>query len=299
MAELVNLETFVVAVKSGSFAGAARLLGISPAMVGRRISALEEHHGARLIERTTRAQRLTELGESFYAQAQTVIEAVGELEDMTRSEPGRLSGRIRATGPATLGVHRLASIVAGFCAENPGITLELVLNDRRADLIAEGFDVAIRIGELQNSAMIARRLGTYRLRCVAAPSYAEAHSLPQTPEELRNHNCLLNLNMSPRNRWPFIGPGGLTVVAEVDGALQIDNGEAQLVLALAGAGITYLPQELVEAPLRDGRLVTVLPQWQTMSLPIHALYPSRRMVPRRLTAFIEAIAAGLRDSSVE
>jgi len=184
-------------------------------MVGRRIQALEEHHGARLIERTTRAQRLTELGESFFAQAQTVLESMAELEDLTRTEPGQLSGRIRATGPATLGIHRLAAIVARFCELNPAVTVELSLNDRRADLIAEGYDVAIRVGELQASAMIARRIGTYRFRVVASPAYAASRGLPLTPDELRHHRCILNLNMSPRNRWPFIGPGGVSVVAEV------------------------------------------------------------------------------------
>ncbi|MBN9310060.1 MAG: LysR family transcriptional regulator [Devosia sp.] len=295
MAELINLETFVTAVKSGSFAGAARLLGISPAMVGRRIQALEEHHGARLIERTTRAQRLTELGESFYAQAQAVLEAMSELDDLTRTEPGRLTGRIRATGPATLGIHRLAAIVARFCELNPAVTVELSLNDRRADLIAEGYDVAVRVGELQASSMIARRIGTYRFRCAAAPSYAASLGLPLTPEELRHHRCILNLNMSPRNRWPFIGPGGVSVVAEVEGGLQIDNGEAQLAAALAGAGIVYLPVDLVEAPLKTGELIEVLPHWNRMTLPIHIVHPSRRLVPRRLSAFMDAIAAGLKE----
>lgn len=294
MAELINLETFVAAVKSGSFAGAARQLGISPAMVGRRIQALEDQHGARLIERTTRAQRLTEMGESFFAHAQTVLEAVAELDDLTRTEPGQLSGRIRATGPATLGIHRLAAIVARFCELNPAVTVELSLNDRRADLIAEGFDLAIRVGELQASAMIARRVGTYSFRCVAAPAYATAMGLPLTPEELRGHRCILNLNMSPRNRWPFVGPGGASVIAEVEGGLQIDNGEAQLAAALAGAGIVYLPTDLVDEPLRTGQLVEVLPHWGRMTLPIHVVYPSRRLVPRRLTALIEAIAAGLK-----
>jgi len=296
MAELTNLETFVAAVKSGSFAGAARLLGISPAMVGRRIQSLEEEHGARLIERTTRAQRLTELGESFFAQAETVLEAVAELDDLTRTEPGRLSGRIRATGPATLGIHRLAGIIAKFCEDNPAVTVELSLNDRRADLIAEGYDVAIRVGELQASTMIARRVGTYRFRCVAAPAYATAFGLPATPDELRHHRCILNLNMSPRNRWPFIGPGGASVIAEVEGGLQIDNGEAQLAAALAGAGIVYLPVDLVTEPLHSGRLIEILPHWQRMTLPIHLVYPSRRLVPRRLTAFMEAIASGLKDT---
>lgn len=295
MAELTNLETFVVAVKSGSFAAAARLLGISPAMVGRRIQALEEHHGTRLIERTTRAQRLTELGESFFAQAEAVLEAVAELEDLTRTEPGQLSGRIRATGPATLGIHRLAGIVARFCEQNPDVTVELSLNDRRADIIAEGYDVAIRVGELQASAMIARRVGTYRFRCVASPAYAAANGLPRTPEELGQHRCILNLNMSPRNRWPFYGPGGASVVAEVGGGLQIDNGEAQLAAALAGAGIVYLPTDLVAAPLASGALVEVLAHWERMTLPIHLVYPSRRLVPRRLTAFMDMIAAGLRE----
>jgi DNA-binding transcriptional LysR family regulator len=295
MPELTNLETFVAAVKSGSFAGAARLLGISPAMVGRRIQALEEHHGARLIERTTRAQRLTELGESFFAQAESVLEAVAELDDLTRTEPGKLSGRIRATGPATLGIHRLAGIVARFCEQNPGVTVELSLNDRRADLIAEGYDIAIRIGELQPSAMIARRVGTYRFRCVTSPAYAAARGMPATPEELRQHRCILNLNMTPRNRWPFIGPGGISVIAEVEGGLQIDNGEAQLAAALEGAGIVYLPVDLVEKPLAAGELVEVLPHWERITLPIHLLYPSRRLVPRRLIAFIEAVAGGLRE----
>jgi DNA-binding transcriptional LysR family regulator len=297
MAELTNLETFVATVKAGSFAGAARLLGISPAMVGRRIQALEEDHGARLIERTTRAQRLTELGESFFAQAETVLEAVAELDDLTRTEPGKLSGRIRATGPATLGIHRLAGVVARFCEDNPAVTVELSLNDRRADLIAEGFDVAIRVGELQASTMIARRIGTYRFRCVAAPTYAAQFGLPATPDELRQHRSILNLNMSPRNRWPFIGPGGASVIAEVEGGLQIDNGEAQLAAALEGAGIVYLPVDLVTEPLRTGRLVEVLPHWQRMTLPIHLVYPSRRLVPRRLSAFMEAIATGLKDTT--
>lgn len=295
MAELSNLETFVAAVKSGSFAGAARLLSISPAMVGRRIQALEEHHGARLIERTTRAQRLTELGESFFAQAEAVLEAVGELDDLTRTEPGKLTGRIRATGPATLGIHRLAAIVARFCDDNPAVTVEMSLNDRRADLIAEGYDVAIRVGELQASTMIARRVGTYQFRCVASPGYIATRGMPATPAELKQHRCILNLNMSPRNRWPFIGPGGTSIIAEVEGGLQIDNGEAQLAAALEGAGIVYLPVDLVTEPLHTGRLVEVLPHWQRMTLPIHLVYPSRRLVPRRLSAFMDAIASGLRD----
>ena len=290
-----NLETFVAAVRSGSFAGAARQLGLSPAMVGRRIQALEERYGARLIERTTRTQRLTALGESFYAQAETVLDATAELDELTRSTPGRLEGRVRLTGPATLGTHRLAAIVAKFCEAHPAVTVEMALSDRRADIIAEGYDFAVRIGELQTSSMIARPVGTYRLLVCAAPDYLAQHPQPNHPSELARHRCLINLNMVPRGRWPFVSPEGETVVAEIEGQLQIDNGEAQKAAALAGAGMVYLPVDLARDDLAAGRLVQVLPEWRTLTLPINIVYPSRRLVPRRVTALMDAITLGLKE----
>jgi len=290
-----NLETFVAAVKSGSFAAAARQLGLSPAMVGRRIQALEERYGARLIERTTRAQRLTALGESFYAQAEQVLEATAELEEITKGEPARLEGRIRFTGPATLGTHRLAAILTRFCKANPAVTVEMNLSDRRADIIAEGFDFAVRIGELPASAMIARPLGPYRLLACAAPDYLAEHPAPNHPADLARHRCVLNLNMVPRGRWPFVSPAGETVVAEIDAQLQIDNGEAHRAAALAGAGIVYLPVDLARDDIAAGRLVQVLPKWGTLSLPINLVYPTRRLVPRRVTTLMDAIALGLKE----
>lgn len=295
MSTYENLETFVTAVRSGSFAGAARQLGLSPAMVGRRIQALEERYGARLIERTTRTQRLTALGESFYAQAEHVLDATAELDELTRTTPGRLEGRVRLTGPATLGIRRLAAVVAKFCEAHPAVVVEMSLSDRRADIIAEGYDFAVRIGELQTSSMIARPIGIYRLLVCAAPDYLAQRPAPAHPSELAKHRCLLNLNMVPRGRWPFIGPTGETVVAEIDGQLQIDNGEAQQAAALAGAGIVYLPEDLARDDLAAGRLVQVLPEWRTLTLPINIVYPSRRLVPRRVTALMDAITLGLKE----
>src|SRR5690348_14913795 len=202
MADLDGLETFATAVRTGSFAAAARVLGITPAMVGRRIQGLEQRYGARLIERTTRAQRLTEAGETFLRRAEAVLDAAAELDDSMSAAPGRLEGRIRMTGPATLGVFSLAGIVAGFQAANPAVTVEMILSDRRMDLIAHGFDFAVRIGELQSSTMIARRVGTYRLQLVASPAYVAQYGAPTRPDDLRAARCLINLNMTPRNRWP-------------------------------------------------------------------------------------------------
>lgn len=294
MVDLESLETFATAVRTGSFAAAARVLGLTPAMVGRRIQALETTYGARLIERTTRAQRLTESGEAFLVRAEAVLDVARDLEDSMRSTPGLLEGRIRMTGPATLGVFSLAAITARFQAAHPAVTVEMVLADRRMDLISEGFDFAVRIGELQNSAMIARQVGTYRLVLVAAPSHIAQHGMPTTPAELSRARCLINLNMSPRNRWPFI-KDGKREVAEVSGGLQIDNGEALRVAALEGAGIAYMPVDLMADDLASGRLVRVLTSWETLTMPIQLVHPSRR-VTRRVAVLMETIAAELKRS---
>jgi DNA-binding transcriptional LysR family regulator len=294
MADLTNLETFVAVARTGSFAAAARELGVTPALVGRRTQALEDRHGARLIERTTRAQRLTDIGEAFLARAETVMDTVQELDDLTSAGPGELRGRIRVSGPTTLGITRLSAILAKFCAAHPAVTVEMQLNDRRTDLVGEGFDLAVRVGILQPSGLIARRIGSYGFAVCASPEFLAANPPPRTPEELAGARCILNLNIVPRNIWTFYGPGGgEPIVAEVSGGLQIDNGEAQRAAALAGAGIVYLPLELIAGDLASGRLVAILTHWRTLTLPIHVVHPSRRFVPRRVSALIDAIAAGL------
>ncbi|MEO6179155.1 MAG: LysR family transcriptional regulator [Devosia sp.] len=288
------LDTFATAVRTGSFARAAKVLGITPAMVGRRIQSLEARYGTRLIERTTRTQRLTEAGEAFLARAEAVLDAASELDDSMRAAPGQLEGRVRFTGPATLGIARLAGVLATFSEANPAVTVEAVLADRRADIIAEGFDFAVRVGELQNSTMIARHVGTYRFLVVAAPAHIARHGAPAVPGDLSKARCQINLNMSPRNRWPFFR-AGQREIAEVTGNLQMDNGEAGRVAAIEGAGIAYLPEDLVKADIAAGRLLQLLPDWQTMTLPISLVYPSRR-VPRRVSSLMDTIAEALRVS---
>lgn len=295
MPDLVAIETFVAAVRRGSFAAAARELGVSPAIVGRRIQALEEGQGTRLIERTTRTQRLTEAGQIFFAQAGDVLEAVAQLDDLAVGASGKLAGRIRLSAPTTLGIRRLPQVVAAFSEANPDVIVEMSLADRRVDLVAEGFDLAVRIGNLQASSMIARRAGTYRFAVCAAPDWLQRHPVPKTLDELKSARCILNLILTPRNRWPFVGPGGVAQTVEVGGGIEIDSGEAQRAVALAGGGIVYLPIDLVRDDLAAGRLVQVLPQWQTLTLPVHVVHPSRRLVPRRVTAFIEALVEGLKD----
>ncbi len=292
MAVLANIETFIAAVHAGSFAGAARQLDVSPALVGRRIAALEEHFGVRLIERTTRSQRLTAAGEAFLARAEALVEAAADLEEATRGERAALAGRIRVSGPTTIGINRLTPLVASFQRSNPGVTVDLSLSDRRVDLIAEGFDFAVRVGELHPSNLIARRVATYRFAVCAAPSWVERYGLPQRPEDLAHRQCILNRNMRPHNKWPFEGPDG-PVSVEVGGGVEIDNGEAQLRAALFGAGVVYLPVELVGDAIKQGRLVRLLPDWPTMTMPVQILYPERRFVPARVSALMDKVATGL------
>ena len=295
MSELTELQTFVAAAQTGSFAAAARRLGVTPALVGRRIQSLEDRHGARLIERTTRAQRLTALGETFLAKAVEITEAMDELSDLTDPK-APLSGRIRMTAPTTLGITALAAIVARFAAAHPNVTVELNLNDRRVDLITGGFDLAVRIGDLTASTLIARRVGTYRFAVCGAPIFLAGRGVPKVPDDLKTARCILNLNLVPRNLWPFHDQNGAAHQIEVSGGVEIDNGEAMRAAALAGAGLIYAPLPLVADDLAQGRLVQVLAGWPTITLPIHTLHPSRRFVPRRVSSLVQAIADGLKEA---
>lgn len=287
MSELESLRTFVSAARLGSFAGAARQLNLSPAMVGRRIQAMEARYQLKLIERTTRSQRLTDQGRQFLERAEAVIAAAQALEEC--GQTASLSGRIRLTAPTTLGVRWLPPIIARFTADNPGVIFELSLSDRRVDLVTEGYDLAVRVGELPSSSLVARRVGTYRFALVASPEFLARNPAPTAPADLAHCRCILNLILVPRNRWVFANAQGERTTVEVSGAIEVDNGEAQRRLAIDGAGIAYLPANLVEEDLAAGRLVSLLPEWQLLSLPIHAVHPSRHLVPRRVSAFIQAV----------
>lgn len=293
MAELDELRTFIAAARLGSFALAARQLNLSPAMVGRRVQALEQRYRATLIERTTRSQRLTEAGLTFLQRAEAVMEATDALGDW--GEGGPLSGRLRLSAPTTLGIRRLPPIIARFTSQNPGVIFEMSLANRRVDLVSEGFDLAVRIGDLPSSSLVARRIGTYRFACCAAPDFLARHGTPRHPTDLQRSRCVLNLNIVPRNRWSFIGQDGAALTVDVAGGFEIDNDEAQRMLAIDGAGVVYLPLDLVEDDIAQGRLVRILGDWDLPTMPIHTLHPSRHLVPRRVTAFIGALAEGFRE----
>ena len=295
MADFDELRTFVTAVRLGSFAAAARQLNLSPAMVGRRIQALEERYQRKLVERSTRSQHLTDEGREFLKRAETVLEAAEALAENNRGES--LSGRIRITAPTIFGITRLPAILADFDARHPGVVLEVNLTNRRVDLITEGIDLAIRIGDLPDSGLVARRLGDYHFVCCASPDFIRRHGKLSRPSQLAQARCLINLNFVPRNRWPFIGPDGEEVIISVGGGIEIDNDDAQRKLAIDGAGIAYLPRDLVADDLAEARLIAMFPAWRMTTMPIHAVQPSRGFVPRRVREFVDAIGVSFRGRS--
>ncbi|MBE9639804.1 LysR family transcriptional regulator [Yangia mangrovi] len=295
MSDIPELETFVCVAHAGSFAAAARRLGLSPAMVGRRVQSLEDRYGVRLVERTTRSLRLTDQGQEFLAQTKRILDGVEALADIGQTKAA-LKGRVRISAPTTLGTKKLATIVAGLIETAPMLTVELSLNDRKVDLISEGYDCAIRVGNLQPSGLVARRIGTYRFVCCASPDFLSRNTAPTTPADLSGLPCILNLNLQPRDQWRFLDSSGQPVIAEVKGAIELDYDEAQRMAALAGAGIVQVPLHLVEEDISRGALIEVLASWGQPQLPIHAVYPSRRYVPQRVAALVDAIKEGLREA---
>ncbi|WEJ32828.1 LysR family transcriptional regulator [Devosia sp. SD17-2] len=295
MADLDALRTFIAAARLGSFAGAARQLNLSPAMVGRRIQGLEERYGLKLIERTTRSQHLTEQGGLFLARAEAVLDAAEALAECS-SDTGALTGRIRLSAPTTLGIARLPAIVARFSAEHPGVVVEMSLANRRVDLVGEGYDLAVRVGELATSSLVARRIGTYRFVCCVVPDFLARHGPLTHPTQLAQARCVLNLNFAQRNHWQFIGNDEHVLTVEVGGGIETDNDEAQRLLARDGAGIAYLPRDIVVDDLAAGSLVPLFEDWSLPSMPIHTVHASRSLAPRRVRLLTEALSVGFRGT---
>lgn len=287
MDRFVELAAFVRTVQRGSQAAAARELGVTPAMVGRYICALEDRLGARLLNRTTATQSLTEAGHAFHARAGTILEQMEAAETAVSDRQAVPSGVLRVNAPMAFGVRHLAAAVAGFGARHPALRVELSLNDRVVDLVDEGFDVGIRIARLTDSSLVARRIAPCRLVVCAAPAYLAAHPAPERPEDLRAHDCLSYAYGS--DTWRF-QQGAEKAEVTVQGRLSANNGEALHEAALAGAGIALQPTFIAGAAIRDGHLVRLLPKWEIPELAIHAVYPSARHLSPKVRAFVDHMA---------
>lgn len=287
--ELRSLAIFVQVVRSGSFAAAARALGMQRSGVSRKVAELEEHLGARLLQRTTRTLHLTDEGRLFYDHCLRALAELQAAEDALAGMHGVPRGLLRVTAPLSFGF--LGPLVGEFLANHPEVQVELLCTDRIVDLVEEGFEVAIRAGRLPDSSLIARRLGQLPRFVVASPRYLEGRKPPRRPEDLTRHVCLSF--GSPSSTWTLVSPEREASV-KIEGRLAVNDYEVLRETTIAGAGIALLPDlDCIEA-IREGKLVRLLPKWKSEETPLHILYPSTRHLSARARAFVEFMQEKMR-----
>ncbi|KVL54678.1 LysR family transcriptional regulator [Burkholderia territorii] len=292
--DLPALETFARIVSAGSLSAAARELDLSLSVVSKRLAHLESRLGVRLLHRTTRQQTLTDDGAQFHAQVLRILAEIDRAETLMSDRRGTVGGVLRVTAPGELGRLRIAPLVAAFQRRHPELTVHLMLTDTIVDLLAHDIDVAVRIGSLADSTMIARELApNHRVLC-ASSGYLAVHGQPTHPAELRAHRCIV-MGDQPRTEWRFDGAQG-AVTVEVTAALLTNDGGAARTLALEGAGIALKSIWDVGADLQAGRLVRVLPTFAAPAAPLHAVYPGGRHVPLRVRTFVDYLRDQLRDT---
>jgi DNA-binding transcriptional LysR family regulator len=284
-----EMAAFVRVVDAQGFSAAAPALGLTPSAVSKLITRLESRLGVRLLQRTTRALSLTADGEAFYAVAQRIVGEIAALEAGISDQRGTPHGLLRVTTSLAFSTHQLAPMIGEFLARHPAIHLELMPTDRVVDMVEESVDVAIRIGRLPDSSFMARKIGDdVRLVC-AAPDYLAAHPAPQRPDDLGRHNCIVSRDRAYLNRWQFRIDGQVREI-EVNGRVAVSEGEAQMRLALQGLGIVRLTRLTVAAAIKRGELVPLLQEYSAEEpVPIHAVYPHRRHLAPKVTAFVEFI----------
>ncbi len=277
---------FAEVVERGSFTAAAKALGRSKAAISKEVSALERRLGAQLLNRTTRSMSLTEIGEAFYERCQRVAEQT-ELAELSVSElQAEPRGEIRVAAPMSFGHRILAPALPAFLEKHPELRVDVDLTDRKIDLVREKFDLALRIGVLRDSSLVARKLAPLRAVVCATPSYLATHGTPERPEDLVDHECLSY--RPPPDAWNFSEPD---LVVETSGRLNADNGDALLEAGLADAGILYLPTFVVADDVRAGRLVPLfLERTYFREAGAWAVYPANRHLSPKVRAFIDHFA---------
>lgn len=287
--DLNDIALFVSVVRAGSFAEAGRRLGIPPSTGSRRLQALEQSLGVRLLQRSTRRLVLTDAGHSFFAECAEQIDSLTQAAQDLSESGKRPKGKIRvAAGVDFLNWFPLEK-VAEFLSTYPGVSVEFVLSDARSDLLADGIDVALRAGEMREPTLVAREIGRVQWRLVASPGYLQKHGVPLTPEHLADHQCITSSTHGTSSVWRLRGKKGMVDVP-VKGHFQVNTMQAQLAGALGGLGIAMAPTVTVRAHIESGTLREVLPEC-SLEFQVYFVYPSRRHIPRAVRAFTDFAAA--------
>lgn len=286
MDKFQEMQTFVAVVGAGSFVHAAQTLGISKTAVSRYINELESRLGVRLLQRTTRRLSLTEEGEVFHARCEDLLNHLNEAEAEITSRSGEASGLLKINIPVSFGILHLAALWSDFASKHPKVSLDVTLSDRTVDLIEEGYDLAIRIAQLQSSSLVGRKLSSTRMVLCASPTYLRKFGKPKQPADLSRHTIFAYRHFSSRDEWTFAGPDGEVTVKTVP-TIHSNNGDTCLAGALAHKGIILQPTFLVGSALQSGHLVEIMPQYKSIELGIYAVYPTRRFVSPKVRLLID------------
>lgn len=284
MDQLKQIEAFVLAAARGSLSAAAREEGVTPAVIGRRLDALETRLGVKLMVRTTRSLNLTFEGQAFLEDCQRILNELANAEASVSLGGVKASGHIKVSAPAGFGRRHVAPLLRAFLADHPDVTCTLDLSDRIVDVVNEGFDCAVRIGELPDSSLISVKLAENRRVVVASPDYLARRGVPHTPEELVGHDCL---SLGQQRGWVFRAGDGSHLSVKVGGAFECNDGAVLHEWALLGVGLAWRSLWEVGADLRQGRLVSVLEEFAAPPLGIYAVFPQRRQLPLRVRLLID------------
>jgi DNA-binding transcriptional LysR family regulator len=295
-----SMQVFLTTVQEGSMSAASGRLGISPAMVGQHVAALEERLGTRLLNRTTRRQSLTDFGTSYVEQCRDILERVAVADQDAEALQAEPRGKLKITAPTTFGAEVLMLALPRYSKIAPGVTLDITLTDRNVDIVDEGFDIAFRIGELPDSRLIARRLAPYQMMICAAPDDLARMGSPTHPSDLANHDAI-GFSPAARSPWKLVkGDDRVEVVPRM--SITVNSGQGLRTAALAGLGIIMQPSILLSSDVQAGLLVRLFPDWHLRERPMSLIYHrDRRMTPRLRSIISFAIAefgAAPRDGQV-
>lgn len=286
MDKLTSMNVFVRVAKAGSFAGAARDLSISRAMATKHIMSLESSLDTRLFNRTTRNLSLTEIGFSYLERCQQVLHDVEEMEAAVTHLQSEPRGLLKVSAPPVIGATHIAPALAEFLKKHEDLSVEIILRGGDVDLVDEGVDIAIYLGKLKDTSLVARKLASSGLVVCGSPAYFEEHGIPQEPDDLLEHSCLVNWAIAPRDRWMFKGVLGEREV-RVTGRLQANVADPIRMAADDGLGLIMLPKYIVGRDIEKGKLQVVLEQYSIAPLEIYAVYPHRKYLSAKVRDFLE------------
>jgi len=295
MGQLEDMAMFVRIVEAGSITKAAEQLNIAKSAVSRRLKELETRLGSQLISRTTRQSNLTQAGEQYYQRVTNILNEVDALNEASSGAPTRIEGTLKMTSPLSFGLLHLKDVIDEYANQHPNLSFELDFSDRHTDLVEEGFELAIRIGEMQDSSYQARCLSLIRHTLCASPEYLERMGTPKTVEDLADHE-FLQYSLSKSNTIELTNEQGKKHQVEINSKIKINNGDFLHDMAVKGHGITFLPTFITYQTVANGDLVPILQQYQLPTLNAYAVYPKNRFLSQRCRYFIDFIAERFGDN---